>query len=114
MRQIAYKTFGDLWGFNSSFRDTSYPMQPLWKEDEEEFTLEIILPGADKKDVKVERVDDKLIVSFEGNDYGGAFSYEYVASKRILKGERSAKYEKGVLTITITKVEDYKETIKVE
>ena len=114
MRQIAFKTFGDLWGFDNAFMDTTYPMKPQWKEDEEHFTLDVVIPGAEKKDIKVERVDDKLIVSFEGNEYSNPFQYEYLASKKILKGERSAKYKNGVLTISIKKVEDYKETIKVE
>ena len=114
MRQIAYKTFGDIYGFDPAFMDTSYPMQPQWIEDEKNLSLELVIPGAEKEDITVERVNDKLVVAFKGNKHSNPFSYEYSASKSILKGKRTAKYEKGVLTITIKKAEDYKETTKVE
>ena len=112
MRQIAFKTFENLCGFDHAFMDTSYPMQPLWKETDDNLTLEIVLPGAENKDIKVERVDDKLVVSFEGNDYGSPFSYEYMASKEILKGHTSFKCQNGILTILIKKQKADREIIK--
>jgi len=114
MRQIAFKTFGDIYGFDHEFMDTSYPMRPLWEEKDNNLTLEIVLPGAENKDIKVERVDDKLVVSFEGNDYGAPFSYEYMASKEILKGNTSFKCEKGILTILIKKQKADREVIKAD
>lgn len=114
MREIAFKTFGDIFGFDHAFMDTSYPIKPLWKEDDDKFTLEIVIPGAEKKDIKFERVDDKLILSFKGNEHKGAFQYEYLASEKVLKGERSAKYKNGILSVTVKKVDGYRETTKVE
>ena len=112
MRQIAYKTFGDIYGFDPAFMDPSYPMQPLWKEKDDNLTLEVVLPGAENKDIKVERVNDKLVVSFEGNVYVAPFSYEYMASKEILKGNTSFKCQNGILTILIKKQKADREIIK--
>ena len=114
MRRLAFKTFGDIYGFEPEFMDTTYPMNPLWKENDEQFTLELVIPGAENDDIKVEMVDQKLIVSFDGNEYRRPFSYEYLPPKETKNDDITAKCKSGIVNIYLKKKKVVRKTIKVE
>ena len=85
--------------FDSFFRpffkeERVYPMKTDITETDKAYTLEIDLPGFDKKDIKL--------------DYENG--YITVSASRSEKEENSvsAKFESGVLTITVPKKEEEK------
>lgn len=114
MNPMVFRTFRDVWGYDSPFIATGHPMQPQWKESDDSYTMEVVIPGAEKKDVVVEKKDSILVLSFKGNDYNGKFSYEYSLPKETTSDDITAKYKAGVLTVTIKKAEIKKEAIKVQ
>ncbi len=86
------------------------------------FTVEIDLPGVDKKDINVSVEDDYLVVTAERkmkkevkeNDYYlieskfGKFYRTFYLSDDIDRDSIDAKYKDGRLTITFEKVENKK------
>ncbi len=106
-----------------SFVNTQLPAVNI-REDDEAFIVEVAAPGLDKKDFSVELNEDLLIISSHKET-----EEEKKVNERILKKEFSyqsftrtfhlpeegidrekitAKYENGILTIVIPKVEEKK------
>lgn len=89
-------------------------------ENENEYEIEIISPGCDKKDFKIKIEDDILSVSYQNeketksenkNKYKfieyefSDFQKSFKLPNNILIDKISSKYENGVLKITIPKSE---------
>lgn len=120
--------FDDLWTkdlFNWSTENTAEGTLPAVniREDNDNYELEVAAPGLTKKDFHVELNDDKLIISaekdekYEENETNYArreFSYQsfkrtFALPERMVNGDKiSARYDDGVLHITIPKTEEAK------
>ena len=90
-------------------------------ENDDQFTLELDLPGIDKKDVKINYTDDVLSISGERRvqkfenvkqqhverSYG-KFYRRFSFPGQVNPDAISAKYSDGVLTVTVPKAEEMK------
>jgi HSP20 family protein len=92
------------------------------KETEQEYIVDVEIPGVNKEDIKLELKDDVLSVCVEKNEelkderkdyirrerrYGSCSRNFYVPN---IKNENiKAKYESGILTVILPKVEEKKE-----
>jgi HSP20 family molecular chaperone IbpA len=67
--------------------------------DEERYTVEIELPGADKKDINLEVADTALCVKAPRNDmdYFGCWVFAHAVKPKDAK----ASFKDGLLTITV-------------
>ncbi|MEM2911764.1 MAG: Hsp20/alpha crystallin family protein [Candidatus Bathyarchaeia archaeon] len=67
--------------------------------DEEKYTVEIELPGADKKDINLEVTDTSLCVKAPRNDveYHGCWMLAHAVKPKDAK----ASFKDGLLTITV-------------
>ncbi|MGB9772023.1 MAG: Hsp20/alpha crystallin family protein [Candidatus Kapaibacteriota bacterium] len=91
-------------------------------EDEKNLYVMVELPGVSKEDVKVSITDDNVLVikgekkrEFKAEDKErnfirversyGSFQRSFMLPDNVKKDNVSAKYENGVLTITLEKVE---------
>lgn len=91
-------------------------------EDEKKLYVTVELPGVNKEDVKVSITDDNILVikgekkrEFKTEDKErnfirversyGSFQRSFMLPDNVKKDNVSAKYENGVLTITLEKVE---------
>jgi HSP20 family protein len=102
-------------------RNTSMPAVNI-REDEKRFTLDLALPGIDKKDLKIEINDDLLTISSEKtqeqeenseNYKRKEFSYtsfcrSFYLPDNINKEKIEAGYKDGVLTVNLPKEEEDK------
>lgn len=100
------------------------------KEDDKLFTVEAELPGADKKDIKIDYKDKTLIISYEKSEETNVEKENYIRKERqfesmsrsfyvdnIDEGGIKAKFENGLLIITLPKVEgtiEEKKSISIE
>ena len=121
-----FDSFMDDFGFPnvdriSASKNTSNLMRTDIKEKEEGFELEVELPGYKKDDVKVQLKDGYLTVSAskqENNDvkddngkylrrerYSGAMSRSFFVGEAVKKEDVKAKFEDGVLKLSIPKKE---------
>ena len=122
-----YKPF--LWSslFDDDFfpvvsqRNTSMPAVNI-KEDDKRFSLDLAVPGIDKKDLKIEISDDVITVSSEHkeekednrDDYKRReFSYtsfcrSFYLPENVNKEKIDANYKDGILTIVLPKEEEEK------
>ena len=95
------------------------------KENEYEFNID--LPGFDKKDIKVEMDNGQLIVHakkerstedkkdskvIRQERYYGEFSRSFYVGDGIENDDIKASFDNGVLTISVPKTEDVKDTKK--
>ena len=124
-----FDNFMDDFGFPSvdriaASKNTSNLMRTDIKENEEGFELEVELPGYKKDDVKVHLKDGYLTVSAskqENNDvkddngkylrrerYSGSMSRRYYVGDQIQQDDIKAKFEDGILKLTIPKEEPKK------
>jgi HSP20 family molecular chaperone IbpA len=92
-------------------------------------SIEVImeLPGVDKEDIKIEIEDNYLVISGKKQKYSDESNRKYLISgiiygpfkkyvtlnKNIDRDNIEAKYENGVLYITLNKVEKVKKPIKI-
>lgn len=96
------------------------------KEDDKTYTVEAELPGADKKDIKVDYDNKTLTISYEKSEESKVEKENYIRQERQFEStERSfyienideagikAKFENGVLTLTLPKVEGAVEEKKI-
>lgn len=95
------------------------------KEDEKNIVFDIEMPGFDKKDIELKMHEGYMVVSArqeqkeeekdkEGKTYVARERYQsasrsYFVGDKIVEEEIRAKYENGVLTVTIPKIEPKKE-----
>jgi HSP20 family protein len=104
-----------------SARSTSMPAVNI-REDEKRFTLDLALPGMDKKELKIEINEDILTISSESkqereekteNFKRKEFSYSsfcrsFYLPENINKDNIEVNYKDGVLTIELPKEEEEK------
>ena len=89
------------------------------KEDEKQYTIEVAAPGMSKDDFNVEVEDNRLVISSEKEDETNEekenytrkeFSYSkfqrmFTLPKNINDKKISGKYENGILTVEIPKID---------
>jgi HSP20 family protein len=104
-----------------SQRSTTMPAVNI-REDEKKFTLDLALPGIDKKDLKIEINEDVLTISSErkqekDEDFENfkrkEFSYSsfcrsFYLPENIKRENIEANYKDGVLTVSLPKEEEEK------
>jgi HSP20 family protein len=107
-----------------SSRTSSMPAVNI-KENEKSFTLELAVPGIDKKDLKIETNEDVLTISSETKneveDYKDGykrkeFSYtsfcrSFYIPENVNRDEIGASYKDGILTVELPKQEEEKSKI---
>lgn len=103
--------------FPSLYRNSSH-MKVDIKENEKEFIVEAELPGIKKEEVNIEVDDDKLTISVQRNEQTDEEKDNYIRKERsfskmtrsfaisdIETNNVTAKYENGILLITLPKKE---------
>ena len=110
------------WGSNYSKTSSSLPAVNI-KETADSFEVEMAAPGMEKKDFKIELDNNNLVISSEKEDgidndaenYSRKeFSYQsfyrtFTLSKNVVDADKIvAKYENGLLRISIPKREEIK------
>jgi len=99
-----------------SHRNTSMPAVNI-REDEKRFTLDLAVPGIDKKDLKIEINEDVLTISSEhkeekekaGEDFKrrefsyASFCRSFYLSENVNKDKIEANYRDGILTVELPK-----------
>jgi HSP20 family protein len=107
-----------------SSRTSSMPAVNI-KENEKSFTLELAVPGIDKKDLKIETNEDVLTISsetkneVEDNKDGykrKEFSYtsfcrSFYIPENVNRDKIGASYKDGILTVELPKQEEEKSKI---
>jgi HSP20 family protein len=94
-------------------------------EDKEKYSIEIDLPGVKKEDVNIEIIDDFLVISGERKyekkessyrieSYYGQFTRKFMLPKNIDTEKIEAKFQKGVLKISLPKKEINSQKISVK
>lgn len=118
----SYKPF--LWSglFDDDFfplvsnRNTSMPAVNI-REDEKKFTLDLAVPGIDKKDLKIEINEDVITISSEhkeekeetGDDFKrrefsySSFCRSFYLPENVNKDKIEANYKYGILTVELPK-----------
>lgn len=123
----SYKPF--LWSslFDDDFfpvvsnRNTSMPAVNI-KEDEKRFTLDLAVPGIDKKELKIEINEDMITISSEHKEEKEEshedfkrreFSYStfcrsFYLPENVNKDKIEANYKDGILTVVLPKDQEEK------
>lgn len=105
-------------------RTSSMPAVNI-KEDEKKFTLELAVPGMDKKDLKIDINEDVLTISSETKDEKeesrdgyrrkefsySSFCRSFQIPENINQDKIEANYKDGILTVVLPKVEEEKNKI---
>jgi HSP20 family protein len=95
------------------------------REDDKNFTLEVAIPGIDKKDLKIDVNEDVLTISSESkseseenkNGYKrkefsySAFSRSFYVPENVNREKIEANYKDGILTVALPKQEEEKNKI---
>lgn len=71
------------------------------KDNEKDFTIEIPVPGFDKKDVNIKIKDNYILLKGDNEEY--KFEKAYELNDKIDVEKISAEVEKGVLKVTLPK-----------
>lgn len=111
---------------NMGFNNSTMPAVNI-KETKEDFVVEVAAPGMKKDDFKIELDNNLLVISSEKEEHNEEkgegeftrreFSYQsfkrtFTLPKTIEDGKIAAKYNDGVLLITLPKKEEAKEKPK--
>lgn len=120
----------DPWNIDSFFEDFfNEPLFPVFRnerqmkvdirEDEKNYILEAELPGVDKEDISLEVEENTLTISVNHNEEVNEEHKNYIRKERyrssmvrsfavnnIIPDQTTAKFENGVLTITLPKKEE--------
>ena len=121
MQRLVSNVFGDVTRETSFFKGSWTPAVDI-SEDKDNFYLHVELPGLKKDDVKVSYEDGILTIRGEKKDVRedkdvnfhrversfGMFERSFRVPNRILEDKIDAKFENGVLTITLPKAEEAK------
>jgi HSP20 family protein len=105
-------------------RTSSMPAVNI-KENEKNFTLELAVPGMDKKDLKIDINEDVLTISSESkseneeNQDGykrkefsfSSFCRSFYLPENVNREKIGASYKDGILSVEIPKVEEEKNKI---
>lgn len=95
------------------------------KENEKNFTLELAVPGMDKKDLKIDINEDVLTISSESKQENeeekdgykrkefsySSFCRSFYIPENVSKEKIDANYKDGILTVELPKVEEEKSKI---
>ena len=122
----SYRSFDDMFNwFNNEMpafgECNNYPSANI-SETEEDFKIELLVPGYKKEDIRIQFEKGILSVKHddEGSDekgtekfvsrefYSRSFNRRFKLSDRLAAEKISAKYENGILGITIPKKEEAK------
>jgi HSP20 family protein len=109
-------------GLNS--RNNTMPAVNV-REDEKSYTLDLAIPGIDKKDLKIDMNDDVLTISSEvknesedsKNGYKrkefsySSFCRSFYIPENVNQDKIGANYKDGILTVTLPKEEEEKNKI---
>ena len=107
-----------------SNRTSSMPAVNI-KENEKNYTLELAVPGMDKKDLKIDINEDVLTISSETNNETeeekdgykrkefsySSFCRSFYIPDNVNKEKIGASYKDGILTVEIPKMEEEKNKI---
>jgi HSP20 family protein len=126
----SYKPF--LWSslFDDDFfpvvsqRNTSMPAVNI-REDEKNYTLELAVPGIDKKDLKIDINEDVITISsehkeekedtrddFKRREFSySSFCRSFYLPENVNKEKIEAKYKDGILTVELPKEKEEKARI---
>jgi HSP20 family protein len=112
--------------FNDRFFERSYPqkMSTDIKQTDNEYVIEAELPGYDKKDIKVELKNNYLTISAGKDEEKEEEKNGYIRRERrtgqvcrsfyvegISQDEINAKYENGILSVTLPKKQKEEEVL---
>lgn len=119
--------------FENFFNDKLFPslyansgqMRVNIKENEKEFFVEAEIPGFNKEEINIEIEDDRLTITAETNEKTEEKSDRYIRRERkynsltrsfalsdIVKENITAKFENGILFLTLPKEEKARGNIK--
>jgi HSP20 family molecular chaperone IbpA len=85
-----------------------------WQANDNGWEIKIPVSGANKEDFDVSLIDNELSLSFDGNEFAPIFKKRWTVPKGVKTKHISAKYEAGVLTLSVEKPKDFEQKIKVE
>ncbi len=113
--------------FNTDFWPTFFDVNTRYSvpavnilEDDNEYRIEVVAPGIDKKDVKINLEDDVLTISSERKEENEekdkhymrrefnytAFSRSFVVPEEVDAEKISAEHKNGILTLHLPKKEE--------
>jgi HSP20 family protein len=95
------------------------------KEDEKNYTLELAIPGMDKKDLKIDINEDVLTISSETKNESeeekdgykrkefsySSFCRSFYVPENVNRDKIGASYKDGILNIELPKMEEEKSKI---
>lgn len=97
------------------------PMRADVKETENEYIVDVEIPGVDKEDIKLDIKDDVLSICVERNEELKEERKDYIRRERrydvcsrsfyvpdIRHEDVKAKYDNGILTVTLPKADEIK------
>lgn len=116
------------------FDDDFFPVSTRYKgympavnirEDKKNFTLDLALPGMDKKDIRIDLNEDVLTISSERRDESeessngykkrefacSSFCRSFQIPENVNKDKIEASYKDGILNIKLPKMEEEKHNI---
>lgn len=120
IRNIFEDFFGD--SLMPAFYTAANPIKTDIRETEKEYVVEAEIPGAKKEDIKLELKDEILTIAVEHNEQTNEEHDNYIRKERrygsfsrsfqvqnVKNEEVTAKYENGILTVTLPKAGEEKE-----
>lgn len=113
--RLVSSAFSSVLGEGTSESTLAHPRVDLY-EDKDHFHYRVELPGLKREDIQLEMGDGVLTLSgtrkrFERDGAGeqtSAFSRSVSVPARVQEDRINAKYEDGVLTVTLPKAEEVK------
>jgi HSP20 family protein len=121
-----FNGFPFVWGDEAPVFPGSGSVSANIRETSNAYVLDLIVPGFDKNDIKINLENNILTISGEkkneGNDENikhvrreyqfSSFKRSFTIAKEINDSDIEAKYENGVLTLNLPKKVESKESIK--
>lgn len=117
LRSVFDDFFND--SFLTGFTSAGAPIRADIRETEKEYIIEAEIPGVNKGDIKLELRDDILTISTERREETNEERNNYIRKERrygsysrsfhvenVKNEETAAKYDNGVLTVTLPKLEN--------
>lgn len=119
LRSVFEDFFSD--PFFSGFNLASHPIRADIRETDREYIIEAEIPGVKKEDIKLDLRDDTLTISVENRVETNEERENYIRKERrygsysrsfyvenVKHEDATAKYNDGILTITLPKMEEGK------